>query len=88
MTRTCQFYAVGYYKVGKIGLVAYDEMCVESGEYFTDDPFMCNRYTYGEMLDEMRVQKASGSGMTAFLVTITKDERGHSTNIEGLDVDD
>jgi len=40
--RVCQFYAVGK---SLQELLAYDEYCSGTGQYFTDNILMCNRYT-------------------------------------------
>ena len=75
--KTCQFYAVGK---SEKELLAYDEYdSMGSGEYFTDDVLMCNRYTYSEADAEK-----DNNGLKIYLVTITKIGNSHKLEISEM----
>jgi hypothetical protein len=73
-TKTCQFYAIGK---SETKLYAYDEYDSRgSGQYFTDDVFMCGRYICSEA-----EKSAKEKGLNIFLVTITKKNGAHKIEV-------
>ena len=75
--KTCQFYALGK---SEEELYAYDEYdSWGSGRYFTNDVFMCGRYTYSAAKTEKKK-----TGLKIYLVTITKAETTHNIEISEM----
>jgi hypothetical protein len=72
--KTCQFYALGK---SEKKLLAYDEYDSRgSGRYYTDDVYMCDRYTYSEAVEE-----AKKRNLKIYLVTITAENSEHKSEI-------
>jgi hypothetical protein len=72
--KTCRFYTVGK---SEKRLLAYDEYDSRgSGRYYTDDVYMCDRFTYSEAEEE-----AKERNLKIYLVTIIPENEEHKTEI-------
>jgi len=78
-TRICWFYAVGREIDGKVELLSYDEYDLGSGDYYSDDLLMCERYTLGEA-EEMAKEKDG----KVYLVEIIKANDRHITEVNEM----
>jgi hypothetical protein len=77
LKRTCQFYALGK---SESELLAYDEYDSRgSGRYFTDDAFMCDRFTMSEAEESTKQ-----NSLKIFLVTISKNGNTHQVTVDEM----